>query len=280
MSKYFFSLSPPFIELLNLLCRYSLRLLRIALGLVETHGFTRDALAHSVLRLPHPETHSVPLSDAAISSLFGQGETPEHTLINLFFDDGLEQMKHRAQVLSESEQRVPTIKELLEERLKFNEPVLDHLPDAFASLVSSTTKFGPFPLSPVDPLPVLRHALRISDEACYLSGDTSADVYIFVFIKTLYVLTCHSSSRGIPVAGLWQPSTQQQVAVFNSSIMMIWLNLVTELHQMSSPKTANQFLESLLASSAKASQALDDVNSVASYWCKSIKAIMKSRGII
>jgi len=154
--------------------RSSLRLLRIALGLVETHGFTRDALANSVLRLPHPETHSVPLSDVAISSLFGQGETPEHALINLFFDDGLEQMKNRAQMLSESEQRVPTIKELLEERLKFNEPVLDHLPDAFASLVSSTSTFSSFP---VDPLPVLRHALRISDEACYLSGDTSSEVF-------------------------------------------------------------------------------------------------------
>ena len=83
-------------------------------------------------------------------------------------------MKNRAQMLSESEQRVPTIKELLEERLKFNEPVLDHLPDAFASLVSSTSTFSSFP---VDPLPVLRHALRISDEACYLSGDTSSEVF-------------------------------------------------------------------------------------------------------
>jgi len=58
------------------------------------------------------------------------------------------------------------------------------------------------------------------------------------------------------------------------------LNLVTELHQMSSPKTANQFLEYLLASSSKASEALDDVNSVATYWYKSIKATMKSQGIV
>jgi len=113
-------------------------------------------------------------------------------------------------MLSESEQRVPTIKELLEERLKFNEPVIDHLPDAFALLVSSTTTFNPFPISPVDPLPVLRHALRISDEACYLSGDTSAEVF-FRIGQRLYVLTCHSSSLGIPVADLWQLSIQQQV---------------------------------------------------------------------
>jgi len=110
-------------------------------------------------------------------------------------------------MLSESEQRVPTIKELLEERLKFNESVLDHLPDAFASLVSSTSTFSSFP---VDPLPVLRHALRISDEACYLSGDTSVEVF-FRIDQHLYVLTCHSSSLGIPVADLWQLSIQQQV---------------------------------------------------------------------
>lgn len=64
------------------------------------------------------------------------------------------------------------------------------------------------------------------------------------------------------------------------SIMTTSLNLVIELHQMSSPNTASQFLEYLLASSSKASEALDDVNSVATYWYKSIKAIMKSQGII
>lgn len=222
----------------------NLRLLRLALGLVETHGFTRDALAYSVLRLPHPETHSTPLSDAAISSLFGQGTKPEHTLINLFFDDGLEHMKNRAQVLSESEQRVPTVQELLKERLKFNEPVLDHLPDAFASLASSAIKSGPFSLSPVDPLPMLRHALRISDEACYLSGDTS------------------------------------ELSWYTRRASLAAIYTVAELHQISSPKTANQFLENLLASSSKAKEALDEVNLFASYWYKSTKAIMKSKGII
>jgi len=187
-------------------------------------------------------------------------------------------MKNRAQMLSESEQRVPTIKELLEERLKFNEPVLDHLPDAFASLVSSTTKFGPFPLSPVDPSPVLRHALRISDEACYLSGDTSAEVFFrigqrYMCWPVIQALLVYASR----ISGSYLYSSRCS-AYF--SIMTASLNLVIELHQMSSPKTANQFLESLLASSLKASQALDDVNSVATYWYKSIKAIMKSQGII
>ena len=58
------------------------------------------------------------------------------------------------------------------------------------------------------------------------------------------------------------------------------INPVIELHQISSPKTANQFLENLLASSSKTKEALDEVNLFASYWYKSTKAIMKSKGII
>lgn len=263
-----------------LICHHSLRLLRLALGLVETHGFTRDALAYSVLRLPHPETHSTPLSDAAISSLFGQGTKPEHTLINLFFDDGLEHMKNRAQVLSESEQRVPTVQELLKERLKFNEPVLDHLPDAFASLASSAIKSGPFSLSPVDPLPMLRHALRISDEACYLSGDTSEVCFALV---NMCVCVCADLSLELS----WYTRRASLAAIYTVAGAVVYfliatnsINPVIELHQISSPKTANQFLENLLASSSKAKEALDEVNLFASYWYKSTKAIMKSKGII
>lgn len=157
----------------------STRLLKIALPLVRKHGFTRDALALSVLHLPPPETHSSPLSDAAVSSLFGQGSKAEHSLINYFFDEGMERMRSKAQAVAESQERTPSVKELLEERLKYNEPVLGHLSDAFALLASSSasiTELGPIQVPPVDPLPALKHALRIADEACYLSGDTSTEV--------------------------------------------------------------------------------------------------------
>lgn len=158
---------------------FSTRLLRLTLPLVRTHGFTRDALALSVLHLPPPETHSTPLSDAAVSALFGQGVKAEHSLINFFFDEGIEHMRSRAQALSISQERTPTIKEVLEQRLKFNEPVLDHLSEAFALLASnssSVTNLGSFQVPPIDPLPGLKHVLKIADEACYLTGDTSTEV--------------------------------------------------------------------------------------------------------
>jgi ubiquinone biosynthesis protein COQ9 len=152
-------------------------LLRAAVGLVGVHGFTRNALALSVTQLPPPHTHAAPLSDAAISALFGAGAKAEHSLINFFFDDGIQKMKARAQALSTSEGRPPTIKEMLEERLQFNEPVLEHLSSAFASLASGPSpKLGPFQAPMLDPFPGLKHALRIADEACYLSGDTSTEV--------------------------------------------------------------------------------------------------------
>lgn len=159
--------------------KLSARLLRLALPLVKTHGFTREALARSVLQLPPPETHSSALSDAAISALFGQGTQAQHTLINFFFDEGLEHMKSRTQALSESQGHTPSIKQILEERLRYNEEVLEQLPGAFALLASgssSSFRLGPLQAPAVDPLPALRHGLRIADEACYLSGDASTEV--------------------------------------------------------------------------------------------------------
>jgi ubiquinone biosynthesis protein COQ9 len=153
-------------------------LLRAALDVVGTHGFTRTALALSVTQLPPPHTHAAPLSDAAVSALFGPGSKAEHSLINFFFDEGIRHMRTRAQALATSQDRPPTAKEILVERLKFNEPVLPHLSSAFASLASGhAPKLGPFQLPPMlDPSPALNHALRIADEVCYLSGDTSTEV--------------------------------------------------------------------------------------------------------
>ncbi|KAJ3566086.1 hypothetical protein NP233_g7222 [Leucocoprinus birnbaumii] len=222
------------------------RLLKLALPLVRTHGFTRDALAFSVLELPPPETLSSPLSDAAISSLFGPGSKAEHTLINFFFDEGLEHMRYRAQAWSGSTGRSPTIKELLEERLKYNEPVLGHLSDAFASLASasaSVAQLGPFQIPPVDPLPGLKHAFRIADEACYLSGDASTELS-------------------------WYARRASLAAIYTAA----------ELHQITSPHTTDRFLESLLDSSSRAKNSFDEVALFSSYLFKSCKGIIKSLG--
>ncbi|KAF9450068.1 hypothetical protein P691DRAFT_811208 [Macrolepiota fuliginosa MF-IS2] len=226
----------------------STRLLRLTLPLVKTHGFTRDALALSVLHLPSPESHSAPLSDAAITALFGQEIKAEHSLINFFFDEGIEHMKSRAQAFSDSNGRPPSIKEVLEERLKFNEPVLEHLPNAFASLassLSSAAKLGPFQVFSVDPLPGLRHALRIADEACYLSADTSTELS-------------------------WYARRASLCAIYTA----------VELHQITSPHTTSQFLESLLTSSSHLKKSFDEVGLFSSYLFKSFRAVAKSAGTL
>jgi len=133
-----------------------LQILRNALPLVQSHGFTRDALASAVLSLPIP--HSEPLSDAAVSSLFGSGDSARVTLINFWLHEGRFDM---------SSKNGSSINELLKHRLQWNEPVLSYLPEAFA--VMST----PLPGPPLDPRPAFWHAASIADEACYLSGDES-----------------------------------------------------------------------------------------------------------
>ncbi|KXN86062.1 Ubiquinone biosynthesis protein coq9, mitochondrial [Leucoagaricus sp. SymC.cos] len=224
------------------------RLLQLAIPLVKSHGFTRDALAQSVLHLPPPETHTSPLSDSAISALFGSGIKAEYSLINFFFDEGLERMRARAEALSASQERALSVKELFGERLRHNEPVLEHLSEAFTILASNSSfeaRLGPFQLPPIDPVPGIQHALRIADEACYLSGDTSSELS-------------------------WYARRASLAAIYTA----------TELHQITSPHTANHFLESLLASSSRAEKSLDEIGLFSSYLFKSCKGIIKSTGVL
>ncbi len=97
-----------------------IQLLQLATGLVKTHGFTRAALAESVLLLPLGQAHPEPLSDTAVSSLFGNGDDARRTLIHAWLDQGI---RHMGTVPS------PTLKSVLHARLQYNEPVLQHLPE-------------------------------------------------------------------------------------------------------------------------------------------------------
>ena len=92
--------------------------MKLATPLVQHHGFTRTALAHSVLALPEP--HAEPLSESAVTALFGQGDAARRTLINAWFDDGRAHMR-----------AVPVdgVKRALLARLEYNVPVLRHLPE-------------------------------------------------------------------------------------------------------------------------------------------------------
>ncbi|KAF7979159.1 hypothetical protein HWV62_43415 [Athelia sp. TMB] len=140
------------------------QLLKLAIPLVPQHGFTRQALALSALSLPTP--HTQPLSDAAVSSLFGQGDDSRRALITAWQDDARERMKLVP---------APTVREVLRARLACNEPVLSYLPEAFALLASPTSG-----LPPLDPQPGLRHAGKVADDACWITKDANTGVRVYV----------------------------------------------------------------------------------------------------
>ncbi|KAI8980020.1 hypothetical protein BD414DRAFT_493328 [Trametes punicea] len=137
------------------------QLLQCAIPLVKTYGFTRETLARSVLSLPVP--HEQPLSDTAVSSLFGDGDEARRTLINGWLDHAREQIKAAAAVST-----AVSVRDVLTHRLKANEPVLRYLPEAFALLASPSSG-----LPPLDPVPGLKHVSKIADDACHITGDAS-----------------------------------------------------------------------------------------------------------
>jgi hypothetical protein len=74
------------------------------------------------MTLPPSEAHAEPLSETSISALFGPGDLSRRNLIKAWLDDGIRHMN-----------TLPVgtpVKEVLRARLEFNEPVLQHLPEA------------------------------------------------------------------------------------------------------------------------------------------------------
>jgi ubiquinone biosynthesis protein COQ9 len=94
------------------------QLLKLAVPLVKQHGFTRTALARSVLALPEP--HPAPLPDSAVTTLFGEGDTARRTLISAWLEQGRTHMRSVP---------VEDVKGALLSRLEYNVPVLEHLPE-------------------------------------------------------------------------------------------------------------------------------------------------------
>ncbi|KAF8271183.1 hypothetical protein EI94DRAFT_1721067 [Lactarius quietus] len=133
------------------------QLLKLAVPLVKQHGFTRTALARSVLDLP--ESRSEPLPDSAVTTLFGEGDTARRTLISAWLDQGRTHMRSVP---------VEDVKSALLARLEYNMPVLEHLPEAFALVASP--RLG---VPPLDPRPAVQHAASVADEACRAVKDTS-----------------------------------------------------------------------------------------------------------
>jgi len=233
----------------------SARLIRLALPLVKTHGFTREALARSVLELPPSEAHSEPLSETAVSALFGIGDLARRTLIQAWLQDGLRHMAsvpgvERPLQLTENmdagtshspvkTRKKATVNDVLRARLEYNEPALPFLPEAFALLVSPSSG-----IPPSDPIKVVGHVFNVADEACYITGDQSLQLD-------------------------WYARRTSLAVVYAAS----------ELHQLTSPQTAYSFLDSLLTTSSTLKSSLDEVGLYSSYILKSWKGMFKSSGI-
>ncbi|KAI0775066.1 hypothetical protein BD413DRAFT_532832 [Trametes elegans] len=205
------------------------QLLQLALPLVRTHGFTREALALSVLHLPTP--HPQPLSDPAVSSLFGQGDDARRTLIEGWLENAREQMKAAP---------APSVREVLANRLKANEPVLRYLPEAFALLASPSSG-----LPPLDPIPGLKHVAKVADEACFATGDAS-------------------------VGPAWFRRRAAVAAAYGAA----------ELHQLTSPNTAYQFLNEALNATQKVDASVSEVGLFGEYVWRSWAGIVKSSGVL
>ncbi|KAI0696299.1 hypothetical protein C8T65DRAFT_710627 [Cerioporus squamosus] len=210
------------------------QLLQLAIPLVKSYGFSREALARSVLYLPKP--HDQPLSDAAVNSLFGSGDDARRTLITGWLDHAREEMR----TASTTGAAPASLREVLTQRLKVNEPVLPLLPEAFALLASPT-----YGLPPLDPIPGLKHVSRVADDACYIVGDTS-------------------------VGPAWFRRRAAIAAAYGAA----------ELHQLTSPNTAYKFLDDVLDLTHKVDSSVGEVELFGQYIWRSWAGIIRSSGVL
>ncbi|KAF9243448.1 hypothetical protein BU15DRAFT_42938 [Melanogaster broomeanus] len=208
----------------------SSKLLQLAIPLVKSHGFTREALAQSVLHLPKP--HREPLPDLSVTALFGRGDDARRTLVNAWLEDARFRMK-------EDTSGSTSMRRVLHSRLKLNEPVLAHLPEAFALLSTSSS------VLPVDPLPLLKHTALVADQACW-------------------IIEPHA----------------QEMSWYTRRASISAMYLAAELHQLTSPNTAESFLDYLLQNSGAAEKAVQEVALFGFYTFKSWKGIAKSSGVL
>lgn len=99
----------------------------------------------------------------------------------------------------------------------------------------------------------------------------------FSFSATVYadVLT-DNVVRTSGVTGCYLLYRRYVCAVLKSPEMN---SIISELHQLVSPKTAYEFLDSLLDTSTKVKNSLDEAGLFATYVAKSWAGILKSRGV-
>ncbi|KAJ7019856.1 hypothetical protein C8F04DRAFT_1146585 [Mycena alexandri] len=134
-------------------------------------------------------------------------------------DAGLESMRGGADA-----SKSVSVKDALHARLEYNEPVMAHLPEAFALLAS--------PDSGLPPLAIL-------------SADQSL-----------------------------------RVRYHSHRLRFLSRTNLTELHQLTSPRSAHAFLDSLLSASSAIESSVKDVEQFSSYIFRSWAGIIKSRDIL
>jgi len=79
-----------------------------------------------VLHLPAGQAHTEPLSDTAVSSLFGEADDARRALIRAWLDEGLRSMREAAEIKPSG---AAGVREVLQTRLMYNEDLLDLLPE-------------------------------------------------------------------------------------------------------------------------------------------------------
>ncbi|KIJ52575.1 hypothetical protein M422DRAFT_776199 [Sphaerobolus stellatus SS14] len=128
-------------------------LLKHAVPLVRTHGFTRTALSLANVSL-HNSSQPEPLPDTAVTALFGKGDDARRTLIRAWMHEGLNHMGEPGKKID--------VRTALRNRLEWNEDALEYLPEAFAVLST-----------PFNPKPAFSHPAHVAQRACVLAGDPS-----------------------------------------------------------------------------------------------------------
>lgn len=111
-------------------------ILRHAFTHIPTYGFTRQSLALASASVSPTGTR---LGDTAISALFGAGSEAEKTLLKAWMEEGRMRMCELGE--GKGKGRAVQMEDVLQRRLEWNEPVLDHLKDVSdCSVVSSILK--------------------------------------------------------------------------------------------------------------------------------------------
>lgn len=90
---------------------------------------TSTGAAGSDNSIPTERTHTEPLSDTAVSALFGSGDEARRTLIEAWLKEGLRCMENRARSSVNGDADRVSVRDVLRARLDYNEPVLGHLPE-------------------------------------------------------------------------------------------------------------------------------------------------------